>query len=216
MKTLRLLLIIITGIEGASAQIRADFIPMAGHPFILPGKNHATYNSVTGRLQVSYKERISSFQPFIALSVSGMQLPLRNRSLENLSMAVLNTAFAIGLNKDIGSDDEQQWTLGAGIGLCRLKPDGATLIMEGVDNFTGFTAVENNSWFPQTELSGRWVHYLQAKPNYYFGFTAIATFLWLRGNKVLYTTTISGTSYNLSFGNFAIWPSLGGVIGWRF
>lgn len=198
------------------AQIQADIMPMAGYPFMLSGKNKTDYQTITGRLQIGYNETGSTFQPFAAVGISSIQLPLRNKILDNLSIMMLATSFTIGLNKDISINELQRWTIGIGIGACLLRPDGATLLVDGNDALTGYTDLDRNPLFPQIELNGRWVHHLRSRPQYYFGISALTTVLWLRGNKVQYSTTISGTSYNLSFSNIALWPSLGAVIGWRF
>lgn len=201
-----------------SAQIHADIIPMAGYPVMLSGENHdAGFHTITGRLQAGYYATDATLQPFVAVGISSVQLPLQNKVLNNLSMMMLATSFSIGLNKDIKVNELQRWTIGTGIGVCLLRPDGATLLENGNnDGHKSFTALEKNSLFPQVELNGRWIHYLRSKPNYYFGVSALVTALWLRGNKAQYATTVSGTSYNLSFSNFALWPSLGAIIGWRF
>lgn len=211
-------LFLIAGIPAARAQLQLEVLPLAGHPFMVSGRNKNDFAAVTARLQVSYLRESAPWQPYFAASMSALELPLHNRAIDFLTMPVLNTSFKVGLNGHIANNEEQRTilTAGGGIGVCMLRPDAATLNQNGQETFLGYNTLKDKAWFPEAELGLRWVRFPKPELGWYFGMQLITEVLWLRDNGVRYTTEISGTTYNLNFNDIAIWPSLGAVIGWSF
>ncbi len=201
------------------AQLQAEFQPMYGNPFMLSGKNNSSYGAVTGRLQISYQRERAPWHPYIAASITGMALPLHSKDIDDLSVTVRNTAFKAGLNGTLYANEERRptyWILGGGIGVCMFRPDEDRLRRNGEASNLLYTELTDKAWFPEAELHTKWVSYLKEGASLYFGAVLLTEFLWLRDNRARYTTNISGKQYNLNFNDFAIWPSIGGVIGWRF
>jgi hypothetical protein len=208
----------ITGITTARAQLQVEFIPTGGYPFMLSGRNSNNFGSATARLQLSIKRTEAPWQPYIAAAITAMELPLHNKKIDNLSLPVLHTAFKVGLNGVIKTNESGQslWSVGGGIGICRVSPDEATLRMNGQETFLGYTTLKDQAWFPQVELGTRLVRFPKPDLGWYFGVQVFVESIWLKDKGQRYTTSISGSEYGLSFNDVAIWPSVGGVIGWSF
>ncbi len=212
------LLFLLAGLPYTRAQLKVEAQPSGGFPIMLSGRNVSSYGQVTGRLQVSYKEESAIWAPYLAASLRALEVPLRNKEMNSLSMAVLNTSFKVGLSAVIKSNEERRysWTIDGGIGLCMLRPDEATLRMGGQDTYLGYTTLKDKAWFPEVELGSRWVRYVKDGRGWYFGAQALIAAVWFRDNGVRYTTEITGTTYNLNLRDVALLPSLGGVIGYHF
>lgn len=212
------ILLFITGIPVVRAQLQVEVIPMGGYPFMISGRNKTNFGTPTARLQLSMKRPEAPWQPYMAASITAIELPLHNKQIENLSLPVLYTSFKIGLNGVIKTDESGRslWSVGGGIGVCRLNPDEATLRMDGQETFIGYTTLKDQAWFPQAELGTRWVRFHKPDFGWYFGVQVFVESIWLKDKGLRYTTSISGTEYGLSFNDVAIWPSVGGVIGWSF
>lgn len=183
---------------------------------MLSGRNNKYNGTMTGRLQLNYQEKGGLWHPYFAVGVSPMELPLHNKQISTLSITQLNFSFSLGLNREIRSNERSVWTVGGGIGICMLRPDGATLYLEGNQTTLGYSALTDNAWFPQLELTGRWITYPSQYSNWYLGMQMVVSGIWLRDTKARYTTNIAGTSYSLSLNDSVIWPSLGGIVGYRF
>lgn len=217
-KSLILSLLLFAGIPVARAQLQVEVLPLAGHPFMVSGRNKNDFASVTARLQVSYQRESAPWQPYFAASISALELPLHNKEADFFTMPVLNTSFKVGLNGRVAGNEEKRsmLTAGGGIGVCMLRPDAATLNQNGQETFLGYNTLKDKAWFPEVEFGLRWMRFPKPDLGWYFGIQLITEVLWLRDNGVRYTTEISGTTYSLNFSDIAIWPSLGGVIGWSF
>lgn len=213
-----LFLFLLTAIPAALAQFRVEVLPLGGRPFMLSGSNKSDDASMTARLQIGYQGGSSLWEPYFAASISLMELPLHNKELNTLDIAVFNTSFKVGLNGIIKNYEASRsvWSLAGGIGVCMLRPDDATLRMDGRETILGYTTLKNKAWFPEIELGTRWIRYPRADLRWYMGIQLQVETIWLRDNGVRYTTVISGTSYNLNFNNIALWPSVGGIIGYSF
>lgn len=218
-KIMTLLLLMLTWALPTLAQMQVEVVPMMGYPFMLSGRNKNHYGATAARLQVSYKDEEAPWQPYLAATVGYTELPLRNKQkMDNLSMPVLNVSFKVGLNGEIKKNEftRSAWTVGGGIGVYMLRPDEATLRMGGSETFLSYTSLMDKAWFPQIELSLRWVRRPKPELGWYFGVQVLTDGIWLKDSKVRYTTVISGTEYALNFNDIVVLPSAGGVIGYRF
>jgi len=215
-RLMNLLPVIFLGVQVAQAQIQAEASIAGGYPFMLSGRNTNFSGTVTGRLQISYQEETPAWQPYLALGISPMELPLHNKQINTLSLQVLNFSVNIGLIRVLKNNGRYIWSAGGGLGVCMLSPDGATLYMDGNGTNLGYSALTNDAWFPQVELIGKWLCYPKPELNWYLGMQWTTSGVWLRDTKARYTANIYGTNYHFSLNDVAIWPSFSGIVGYRF
>ncbi|WP_162903110.1 hypothetical protein [Taibaiella koreensis] len=215
-----LVLSLVVGLPVARAQIQVEGLFMGGCPFMLSGRNMLGYATLGGRLQFMYHSESLFWQPYLAVSLNAMRLPVHNKEIESLAMPVWHTSLAAGINRDILKTEENrnEWSVGGGVGICMLRPKGETLLIEGRESSLGYDTHINQAWFPEIELNIKWLTYVYegSRSSSYMGLQLNTAALWLSDNRERFTTYLSGTEYSLNFNDFAIWPSICAVVGFRF